>query len=60
MAAETSPDTSKTSTGSTAGYSSRGSQWPLWFGLFGGFAAWSRHLVIAYPLAYSGCARWRD
>jgi hypothetical protein len=35
---------------------SAGSQWALWFGLFGGIAAWTLHLAIAYPLVYNGCA----
>lgn len=41
-------------------HSGRGSQWALWFGLFGGVAAWSLHLAIAYPLVYNGCALGLD
>ncbi len=35
-------------------------QWALWFGLFGGVAAWTLHLAIAYPLVYNGCALGLD
>jgi hypothetical protein len=44
------------SLGSKDSHSGRGAQWALWFGLFGGVAAWSLHLAIAYPLVYNGCA----
>ena len=45
---------------SRGGQRSQGSQWPLWFGLFGGVAAWTLHLAIAYPLVYNGCALGLD
>ena len=60
MAAEMSTDTSTSippGGGSLPGRpGSTGSQWATWFGLFGGIAAWTLHLTIAYPLVYNGCA----
>ena len=40
--------------------STSGSRWLTWFGLFGGVAAWTLHLAIAYPLVYNGCALGLD
>ncbi|MFN8467108.1 MAG: hypothetical protein U0X20_16250 [Caldilineaceae bacterium] len=45
---------------SRGGQGTQGSQWALWFGLFGGVAAWTLHLAIAYPLVYNGCALGLD
>ena len=52
MATDTSPGPSPSAR--------RSRQWPLWFGLFGGVAAWTLHLAIAYPLVYNGCALGLD
>lgn len=30
--------------------------WPLWFGLFGGVAAWLLHLAIGFALVHDACA----
>jgi hypothetical protein len=66
MAADTSTGTSTSGSslparkGSSSNQGRSGSQWALWFGLFGGIAAWTLHLAIAYPLVYNGCALGLD
>lgn len=66
MAADTSTGTSTSGSSlparkdSSSNQGRSGSQWPLWFGLFGGIAAWTLHLAIAYPLVYNGCALGLD
>ena len=66
MAADTPTGTSTSGSSLPARQGRRGSQgsqssqWPVWFGLFGGVAAWTLHLAIAYPLVYNGCALGLD